>query len=433
VEDAVWTDGTPITSADAKFSIEEAIRPLHPSGETNFGPVTSIDTPDDKTVVLSFDDPFSPFMAYLGHQNAPILPKHVYEGTDIMENPNNFEPTVSGGPFVFEEWTPGDHITLAGNDTYFEEGRPYLERIVFKFIPDPQGRVLALEAGEVDYIPPINMPETEMNRVDETDGLVLATTGFESSQPFFFWGFNTRREPLDNVLVRRALSHAVDKDFIRDAVFFGFGDDIVGPISPRSWAYDPDATGYEYDPEKAKQMLDEAGYPVGDDGTRFSMTITHPGDINSYVKTSEVLAANLEAIEIDVELVPMERSAYYPTVYEEWDFDFAGLTWGSGPDPDNISTVFHSSQIRPLIFTNFMGYSNPEVDALFDQAKTETNIEVRTDLYQEIQRMIIEDAPAVFVIGPHRNSSYREGIHGIPPGPFYGTRDPADNVWIEQP
>ena len=247
------------------------------------------------------------------------------------------------------------------------------------------------------------------------------------------WGFNLRREPFDDVLVRRALSHAVDKDFIRDAVFYGFGDDIVGPISPRSWAYDSNAKGYDYDPELAKELLDAAGYEVGADGVRFEMTITHPGDINSYVKTSEVLAANFEAVGIAVELVPMERSAFYPKVYEEWDFDLSGLTWGSGPDPNNIATVYHCDQIRQLIFTNYMGYCSEEVSALFDQAKIEIDFEVRKELYQEIQRLIIEDAPAIWIIGPHRNSSYREGIHGIPPGPFYGTRDPADEVWIETP
>ena len=433
VENATWTDGMPITSADVKFSFEEAIIPLHPSGESTFGVVESIDTPDDKTVVFNFGEPFSPFMSYLAHQNAPILPKHIYEGTDIMENENNFKTAVSGGPFVFKEWIAGDHITLVRNDTYFKEGLPYLDQVVFRFIPDPQGRVLALEAGEVDYIPPINMPETEMDRVRDTDGLVLATTGFESSAPFFQWGFNLRREPFNDVLVRRALSYAVNKDFIKDAVFFGYGDDIAGPISPRSWAYDPDAIGYEYDPEKAKEMLDAAGYPEGSDSTRFSMTITYPGDINSYVKGAEVIAANFEDIHVKVELVAMERSAYYPTVYEDWDFDLAGVTWGSGPDPNNIATIYHSDQIRKLIFTNYMGYSNPEVDALFDQAKAETELDVRKELYQEAQRILIEDAPAIWVIGPHRNSAYREGFHGIPPGPFYGTRDPADQVWTEIP
>ncbi len=95
------------------------------------------------------------------------------------------------------------------------------------------------------------------------------------------WGFNQRSEPFDDVLVRRTLSHAVDKDIVRDAVFYGFGDDIVGPISPRSWAYYPDAEGYDYDPTKAAEMLDAAGYPMGDDGVRFEIMITHQGDYQS--------------------------------------------------------------------------------------------------------------------------------------------------------
>ncbi len=97
------------------------------------------------------------------------------------------------------------------------------------------------------------------------------------------------------------------------------------------------------------------------------------------------------------------------------------MTWDSGPDPNNSATVYHRDQIRRLIFTNYMGYCNEEVSALFDQAEVETDFEVRKELYQEIRRLIIEDAPAIWIIGPHRNSAYREGIHGIPPGSFYGT------------
>lgn len=431
VENAAWTDGTPITSDDVKFSFEELILPYHPSGESNFSSIETIETPDDHTVIFKLKEPYTPFMVYLSHMMAPIFPKHVYEGSDPMENPNNFEPTVTGGPFVFKEWVSGDHITLVRNDDYWIEGLPYLDQIIFRFIPEPSARVIAIETGDIDYIPPGSLPESEVDSIQAMEGVELGDTGFEAFISVVTFGMNTRKEPFNNVLVRQALAHAVNNQFILQAVYFNHGLICEGPIPPTSWAYDPSISGYDYDPEKAKQLLDEAGYPEGDNGIRFSMSIVYRPDTYIWAKSAEVIADNLSDIGVDVELRPLESAAYYPAVYEDWDFDMAAVTWGAGPDPNNISAIYHSDNIRPLIFTNFMGYSNPEVDALFDEAKRETDKEKRKDLYGQIQAKIIADSPAVWTINPVRYSAYKEELQGIPPGPWYGTRDPADEVWIK--
>ncbi len=431
-ENAVWTDGVPITAEDVKFSFEEMIIKHHPSGKSNFSSVESIDAPDDKTVIFTLSETYTPFMVYLSHMMAPIFPKHVYEGTDPLENPNNFEPKVTGGPFVFEEWVQGDHITLVRNEQYWVDELPYLDRIIFRFMPEPSTRVLALEAGEIDYIPPGSLPESEVDAVREMEGIVLGDTGYEAFISVVTFGMNTRKAPFNDVLVRRAIAYAVDRDFILEAVYFDHGFVSPGPIPPPSWAFDPSVTGYDYNPEKTRQMLDDAGYPVGDDGVRFSMTITYRPDVYVWSKSAEVIAENLREINIAVELKPLESAAYYPAVYEKWDFDMASVTWGAGPDPHNISAIYHSDNIRPLIFTNFTGYINPDVDALFDEAKTVTDQEERKELYSKIQAMLIEDSPAIWTVHPIRFSAYRETLHGMPPGPWYGTRDPFDEVWIKE-
>ncbi len=431
-ENAVWTDGVPITAEDVIFSFEEMIIKHHPSGQSNFSSLESIDAPDDKTVIFNLSENYTPFMVYLSHMMAPIFPKHVYEGTDPLDNPNNFEPKVTGGPFIFEEWVQGDHITLVRNDQYWVDELPYLDRFIFRFMPEPSTRVLALEAGEIDYIPPGSLPESEVDAVREMEGIVLGDTGYEAFISVVTFGMNTRRAPFNDVLVRRAISYAVDRDFILEAVYFDHGFVSPGPIPPPSWAFDPSVTGYDYNPEKARQMLDDAGYPVGDDGVRFSMTITYRPDVYVWSKSAEVIAENLREIDIAVELRPLESAAYYPAVYENWDFDMASVTWGAGPDPHNISAIYHSDNIRPLIFTNFTGYSNPDVDALFDEAKTVTDQEERKELYSQIQAMLIEDSPAIWTVHPIRFSAYRETLQGMPPGPWYATRDPADEVWVKE-
>src|SRR5690606_15768754 len=156
----------------------------------NFGVISAIDTPDDHTVVFKLSKPFSPLITLFGHMTALILPKHIYEGTDPFQNPNSINPVVTGGPFVAEERVARDHVTLARNPDFFKEGRPYLDRVIFRFISDPSSRVVALETGEADYIASGSFPANEIDRLQEIDGITVVGSGAEGTADVATFGFN---------------------------------------------------------------------------------------------------------------------------------------------------------------------------------------------------------------------------------------------------
>ncbi|WP_347269087.1 ABC transporter substrate-binding protein, partial [Paracoccus sp. (in: a-proteobacteria)] len=359
VPTARWSDGKPITSADVKFSILDMAIKYHPSGKQNFGMISAIDTPDDHTVVFRLARPFSPLIALLGHMTALVLPKHVYEGTDPFQNPNSINPKVTGGPFILQERVAGDHVTLARNPNFMKPGRPYLDKIIFRFISDPSSRVVALEAGEADYIASGGFPANEIDRLKKVPGITVVGSGAEATADVATFGFNLRRAPFDKAVVRRALSHAINREFIQKSVAYGYSPLASGPLHPNSWAFDRQALSgldYAYDPKLAEKMLDEAGYPRKAGGTRFAMTINSRPALFVYARTNEIIADNLRAIGIDAKIVPLENAAYFQSVYVDWSFDLAGGLFISGYDPQNMAAIYTCEQIRPIPFANFMGY-----------------------------------------------------------------------------
>jgi peptide/nickel transport system substrate-binding protein len=435
VKGATWTDGQPITSEDVKFSIEDMAINYHPSGKANFGSIEAIDTPDASTVVVKLKQPYAPLIKLFSAMNALVLPKHIYEGTDPFENPNSLDGKVTGGPFVLEEWVKGDHITLKRNESFFKPGRPYLDRVIFRFIPDSSARVVALQAGEVDYIASGSFSYDGIEALAGAEGITTVGSGAEATADVATFGFNLRKKPFDDVKVRQAMNYAIDRSFILQAVTFGKGMPAIGPLHPSSWAFDADVLGpfdYPYDPQKAEELLDEAGYPRGADGWRFTVTLNTRPALFVYAKTNEIMADNLRAVGIDAKLNALETAAYYPAMYENWDFDISGGLFISGYSPQNLASIYTCDQILRLQFTNFMGYCNHDVDAMFQQAVATLDQAERKSIYLDIQKQILQDAPAIWAFGNVDWVAYRDTFHGLPPGPWNG-RDPMDGVWTENP
>ena len=171
-----WHDGTPFTSADVKFSMDEAYMKLHPRTDNFNSFIESVETPDDKTVVFKLKKPYGAFMNALAY-DVYIIPKHLYENTDIRNNPYNIKP-VGTGPFIFEEWSRGSHITLKKNPDYFQKGLPYLDKLVFRIIPNAASRVLALGTGEIHYLSYQALPSSAIAELKANPD--ITTQGFES-------------------------------------------------------------------------------------------------------------------------------------------------------------------------------------------------------------------------------------------------------------
>lgn len=425
---ARWSDGTPITSADVKFSFEEMILKYQPAGKANFGVITGIDDSDPATVVFTLARPYTPFLRLLNALYAPIVPKHVYAGTVPAENPNSLSAAVTGGPFRLKEWVKGDHITLERNPEAFDA--PHLDEVVIRFIPDASARMLALKTGAIDYLPPAAVPYASLALLEGDANVTVAPIGDEAGGKVMTVGFNLRKPPFDDVKVRQAISHAVDAAFIASAVSFDHETPAVGPLNSISWAWSDTLKGYAYDPELAGRMLDEAGYPKKADGFRFAMQVNTRPSVVTFQKTNEILVQNLREVGIDATLRPLESGPYTTSTYIENDFDVSATAWISAFDANNLTPLYTCDNIRPAPYSNFMGYCNPEVDKLLADGAAETDQAKRRDLYVAAQQKIIDDAPALWPMNWSDWSAFRTSVKGLPAGPWDG-RDPLDDIWLQ--
>jgi peptide/nickel transport system substrate-binding protein len=407
-----WHDGTPFTSADVKFTIEEITRPFHPQGNT-LETVASVETPDDNTVVVNLTEPGEPVLVFLALRTY-ILPKHLYEGTDIRENPANVTP-VGTGPFKFVEWERGSHITLERNEDYFQEGMPYLDQMIYQILPDASSRVLALETGQVDYLTH-DIPSTSLDTLGANPDIVVSNEGVSSIVNIGQMMLNHDREPYSDVNVRKALTMALDKDFIAERATLGAFERADGPIhSATAWAYDADAiTLYPYDVAAAEALLDEAGYPRGADGTRFTMELLVPRGREDQMRAGDIIAELYKAIGVNVTINLLDAAALSEVSYVNRNFDAMINTVTTGPDPSiGVQRQYVTSNIRPVPFTNAAGYSNPDVDALFAEAAIEVDRATRAEIYSEVQRLLTEDAPVIWLWDTTPYSAWRNTFTNI--------------------
>jgi peptide/nickel transport system substrate-binding protein len=267
---ANWSDGKPVTSEDVKFTLLEVSSKYGSKFVAPGKAIKDIETPDAQTVVIRLSKPFGPFLFSLAcEQNAAILPAHVFRGTDVLKNPASNVSPISEGPFQLLEWVRGDHLTLVRNPNYWTPGQPYLDRIIIKIVPDSSARLLALQAGEVDYIDQYYFPLSAHDLLAKDPRFVLKEVSYPSDDLIIF---NTRKAPLDQPKVRQALLTAIDRNYLLQNVFLGTGQVGRSVIDTRlTWAYNP-AVDYEklyaYDPKRAAALLDAAGLKPGPDGVR---------------------------------------------------------------------------------------------------------------------------------------------------------------------
>jgi peptide/nickel transport system substrate-binding protein len=414
-----WHDGKDFTSADVAFSIKEVAEKYHPLGKQAFGPISKIDTPDPHTVVFRFDKPFSPTVNYLSCWFAGILPKHLYENTDILKNPNNLKP-VGTGPFKFEEFKTSDHLTVVRNPNYWRKGKPYLDRVVFRVILDGAARILAMEKGEIDVLPPYSMPISEMTRLKEKGSNTVAFQTPAASMNLVLMNLNNKY--LADRKVRYAIAHAINRQEVITKAYFGYGKVPVGPIpSSMPWAFTDDVPKFDYNPARANQLLDEAGYKKGSDGMRFQIDFVYVGSYTEFDRTAKIMQAQMREVGIDLRLKPIEQAAGIDEIYKKKNFGFTYWSLTMGPDPAvGTARLYHSDQIRATAgITNAMSYSNPDVDRLFAEGGSSTSMKAAGEKYRQIQKLIVQDMPCLWIAEPFYVMSYSSKLEGLPAGPFW--------------
>ena len=275
-KDVKFHDGKPFTSADVQFTFMEVLKKVHPRGIATFRELTAVETPDAHTAIFKLGRA-APYMlmAFSGYES-PVLPKHVYGTGDIKTHANANMP-VGSGPFRFVEWRRGEFVRLDKNKDYWRKGMPYLDRIVVRFIADSSTRTAALEKGEAHVAGFGAIPYNDVKKLTKLPSVEVTTKGYEMVSPIVELLLNTKHKPLDNQKVRQALAYAVDRQFVIDNVWFGFGKAAAGPISSNFEPSGLFGAGVDYTVpdriERANKLLDEAGFPRKADAN------VTPGDI----------------------------------------------------------------------------------------------------------------------------------------------------------
>jgi len=395
-----WHDGKPFTSADVQYSIMEGVRKLHPRGATVFAVVDSIETPDQYTAVFKLSKPAPALIQTFASDETPMIPRHLFEGTDVATNPLNNAP-VGTGPFMFKEWVKGSHIVFERNPNYWRDGFPYLDNVVLRFIADAGTRVLALEKGEVHASINDAVPNEEVRRLDGLDHLEVVRKGHVAYGPILLLEINNRRPPLDQINVRKALAHAIDRQFVIDKIWFGDGVIATGPIPETQAAfYTDDVYKYDFNPEKARNLLDEAGLKPDANGVRFEITHDMLPFGGAWQRLGEYLKEALGDVGIKVTLRQQDFPTFLRRVYTDNDFDLTSTWFISLADPTmGVQRIYWGKNIKKGVgFSNGSGYSNPIVDDLWERAAVETNPATRADLYKELQRIIVDEIPVVWMM-----------------------------------
>lgn len=407
---ATFHDGVALTSEDVRFTFEQLLLKYHSRTRTSIGDnLRLISTPDPHTVIFEFNRPYAAFLQLVDVTNAPIMPKHLYEGTDALTNPHNTKP-IGSGPFKFAEWMKGDHLTLARNENYFKQGKPYLDHVTYKIMPSAAMAAIAFERREVDYL--LNPSPLDVERLGKMEGVTVTDKGREGYATVETLIPNLTRAPLSDRRVREAIARAIDKQFLVDKLLFGKGAPATGPVSSMlAWAYHPNVEKYEKNVALANRLLDEAGYRRGADGARFHLKFTHA---SSYAKVAEALRDQLRDAGIAVDLQQLEFAAAVDAVYVKKDFDLAFASFENGPDPDiGVKRTLVSSNIGPIPFSNGASYRNSRVDELFTLAASELDRQKRAAYYFEAQEIVVRELPYFWLYEPHSASAYRAALQGM--------------------
>lgn len=410
--DVRWHDGRPFTSADVTFTFERALLEFHSRTRAALRNVLSaIDAPDPLTVVFRFRAPYAPLLQRLDVVEASILPKHLFEGVNILAAPANLNP-VGTGPFRFVSYRKGEFVELAKNRSYFRTGRPMIDRLVFRITPSMATAVMALERGEIDYVP--SVPGSDLARLRSKPSLrvVQAAAGSGGSFCQDVLIPNLTRAPFEDRRVRRAFYLALDRQALVDRVYFGQGTPSTGPISRTlAWAYSPEVRAYPHDPAEAERLLDQAGYGRRDGWPRLTLTFTHPA---ASARLGLAMRDQVSRVGIDLRLESLDFNASVEKTFVRKAFDLGFASLCNGADPEiGVRRVYASDNIVPIPFSNGAGYRSAEADRLFQLAATTLDRPARARAYAALQRLLSDDLPYFWLVDTAGARAYRTAFTGF--------------------
>ncbi|WP_443678677.1 ABC transporter substrate-binding protein [Paraburkholderia unamae] len=408
-----WHDGVALTSADVRYSALHVWKEVHPRGRVTFAELQDVKTPDPFTAVFLFAHPSPVVMSVLNAMEAPVLPAHLYEGTNVLTNPYNQKP-VGTGPFMFEKWQHGDYVVLKRNPAYWDTGKPYLDKLIFRIIPDSGARAAMLESGEAQYAPHSLIALQDLQRL-KGENLKVETRGYAWSSPFLTLEINLRNPVLKDLKVRQALAHAIDRDGLVKLIWFGLGKPATGPVpSSVSQFYTPDVTRYAFDPAAADKLLDEAGYPRKANGVRFTLREDYM-PFNNFDRSAQFIKQNLKRVGIDVIIRAQDVAGHLRSVYGTYDYDIDVAQFSSFLDPQvGVDRILWSKAIKPGVpFANASGYTNAVVDQAIEASQIEGDSTKRIAEFHTLQKQTMLDLPMLPLMELHQFTVYSAKLHGV--------------------
>jgi peptide/nickel transport system substrate-binding protein len=408
-----WHDGKPFTSADVMFGYKTIINENTPTAYAeDYLQVSKASAPDDHTFIVHYKEPFAPALGSWG--GLTVLPKHLLEGKDITKSKLTRSP-IGVGPYKFIEWKTQERIILQANPDYYE-GEPFIKRYVFRVVPDTATQFLELKAGGIDMM---NLTPIQYTKQTNTKSFKENFQKFKYlANGYTYLGYNLQRKIFQDVRVRQALAHAINKQEIVDGALLGLGHPATGPYKPGTWPHNPNVKRYDYSPKKAKALFAEAGWKdsngdgiLDKDGKKFEFTIITNQGNNQRKKAAEIIQRRLSDVGVSVKIRIIEWASFIKEFINKRDFDATILGWALSPEPDNFD-IWHSSKTKEMEF-NFISYSNKEVDSLLEKGRRTFDIEERKKSYHRIQEILAEEQPYCFLYNAESLPAVTGRIHGI--------------------
>jgi peptide/nickel transport system substrate-binding protein len=402
LRDIKWSDGKPLTAHDYQWTFEQAMKPDNkwPYRSDPADNIVAYKALDDKTLEVTLKEvKCLPILLDKVDTITP-LPKHIWEKldwNDPTKNPEINSPTVVSGMFAMKEWKRDNFVTFVRNDNYFR-GSTNIETITYRIVPNSQVSLQMLLNGEVDAG---SMSSNDFEKAKASAILKL----YEWNPAAASWeyiGFNMRRPIVNDVEIRHALSYAIPRDLLAQKVYNNLSKPTYSTFPPTSWVYNPDVPKYDYSIAKAKETLDKAGYKLDASGKRLDksgkpikLKLLHNTPAPSREKVAVIAQEQFKELGIELEIVALEWGAFLNAIKKEpydWDLDING--WSVGIEPSGIKDIWSEATIPSL---NSVAYVNKKQEDLWAQGEKECDPAKRKQIYGEIQRILAEDSPYVFL------------------------------------
>lgn len=402
-----WHDGDAFDAQDVVFSIDKLARGVNPRARVALASVDSVQAKDAYTVEIKMKQVFAPFIGLFDVSTMPIAPSHLMDKVEISRKVPDV-PLIGTGPYRFKAWEKGSYIHLSANPSYHEAGVPKIKDVYYHVIPDGASRAAAFESGKIDVLPGGTVEYFDVPRLAKLPGAAVTTQGWEKFAPQAWMWINQRNPVFQDLKVRQALNAAVNRDAMSKILWGGYALPANGPFQRKTAFHSDQVKQASHDLAAAKAALKASGYK----GEKLRLVGLPFGE--TWARMAEMVRQNLTEAGFNVEIVSTDLAGAVAKA-ANWDFDLAFTFMYQYGDPAlGVSRNWTTSAIaKGSAFNNVGGYSNPQVDELFARAASEVDPAKRAADYANIQKTLVDDVAAVWLLDLNFPTVYRSKVSNL--------------------